>query len=92
MSGDFKYVCRSRKSRKNKNQKLEEPSLASIKDRFETTQSQFVVSEYCARCLSKSFSNVFNASCVSGVVGEDCVSQENCMSRTWKFGGRGGHE
>lgn len=51
MNQDFTYVTRTRKSRRNKSRKPDEVSLASIKDRFETTQSQFVASEYCYRCL-----------------------------------------
>jgi SRR1 len=52
MSEGFTYVSRPRKSRRNKAHKAEEPSLESIKDRFETTQSQFIVSDFCAQCLS----------------------------------------
>lgn len=52
MSEGFTYVSRPRKSRRNKTHKAEEPSLDSLKDRFETTQSQFIVSEFCTRCLS----------------------------------------
>jgi SRR1 len=52
MTEDFTYVSRPRKSRRNKTHKTEEPSLESLKDRFETTQSQFMVSEFGTRCLS----------------------------------------
>ena len=50
MSGDFVYVSRTRKSRKIKNRVPETATLASIQERFETSQSAFRASEFCSRC------------------------------------------
>lgn len=52
MSGDFTYVSRTRKSRKNKLHTPETPSITSLAARVESAQSALLASPVSSRCLS----------------------------------------
>ena len=51
MSGDFTYVSRTKKDRKNRFRPPVPPTLESLNERLEAIHSRFVASDVCVRCL-----------------------------------------